>query len=94
MPRGIANIKQVPKLLHVAGQELPAPFCRLIERLLAHLKELDRQTRELEEQIVDWHERSEPMPSVHPCTRLPHLTIRSPATLSSRRHHSRSGSAA
>jgi hypothetical protein len=25
-----------------------------------NLKELDRQTRELEEQIVDWHERSEP----------------------------------
>src|SRR6516165_2842945 len=31
---------------HIEGTELPAPFCRLIERLLAHLKELDRQARE------------------------------------------------
>jgi transposase len=55
MPPGIANIpKQVPKLLQVAARELPAPFCRLIERLLAHLKELDRQARELEAQIVDF----------------------------------------
>ena len=74
IPRGIANIKQVPKLLQVAGKELPAPFCRLIERLLAHLKELDRQARELEEQIVDWHERSEPsrrlakIPGIGPIT--------------------------
>jgi transposase len=74
MPVGIANIKQVPKLLQAAGKELPAPFCRLIERLLAHLKELDRQTRELEEQIVDWHERSEPsrrlakIPGIGPIT--------------------------
>jgi transposase len=74
MPRGIANIKQVPKMLQVAGKELPAPFCRLIERLLAHLKELDHQARELEEQIVDWHERSEPsrrlakIPGIGPIT--------------------------
>jgi transposase len=74
MPRGIANIKQVPKLLQAAEKELPAPFCRLIERLLAHLKELDRQARELEEQIVDWHQRSEPsrrlakIPGIGPIT--------------------------
>ena len=74
MPQGIANIKQVPKLLQVAGKELPAPFCRLIERLLAHHKELDRQAREMEEQIVDWHERSEPsrrlakIPGIGPIT--------------------------
>jgi transposase len=74
MPRGIANIKQVPKLLQVAGKELPAPFCRLIERLMGHLKELDRQARELEEQIVDWHQRSEPsrrlakIPGIGPIT--------------------------
>jgi transposase len=74
MPRGIANIKQVPKLLQAAGKELPAPFCRLIERLMAHLKELDRQARELEEQIVDWHQRSEPsrrlakIPGIGPIT--------------------------
>jgi transposase len=75
MPPGIANIpKQVPKLLQVAARELPAPFCRLIERLLAHLKELDRQARELEAQIVDWHERSEPsrrlakIPGIGPIT--------------------------
>jgi transposase len=75
MPPGIANIpKQVPKLLQGAANELPAPFCRLIERLLAHLKELDRQARELEEQIVDWHQRSEPsrrlakIPGIGPIT--------------------------
>ena len=39
-----------------------------------NLKELDRQTRELEEQIVDWHERSEPsrrlakIPGIGPIT--------------------------
>jgi len=74
LPQGIANIKQVPKLLQVAGRELPAPFCRLIERLLAHLTELDRQAKELEEQILDWHERSEPsrrlakIPGIGPIT--------------------------
>ena len=74
MPQGIANLKQVPRLLQVAGKELPPPFCRLIERLLAHLKELDRQARELEGQIVDWHEHSEPsrrlakIPGIGPIT--------------------------
>lgn len=52
MPRSIAHIKQVPKLLQVAAKELPAPFCRLIERLLGHLKELDHQAKELEEHSV------------------------------------------
>jgi transposase len=74
MPQGIANIKQVPRLLQAAGKELPAPFCQLIERLLAHFKELDRQAREMEQQIVDWHERSEPsrrlakIPGIGPIT--------------------------
>ena len=39
--------------------ELPAAFRHLVERLLDHLKELDRQVGELEAQIKAWHRSSE-----------------------------------
>jgi transposase len=38
---------------------LPGTFRLLIERLLGHLKELDRQVGELEAQIVQWHRQSQ-----------------------------------
>ena len=60
MPKGIVNVaKRVPVLLEDAGEELPALFGQLIERLTDHLKELDRQADELETQIKAWHRSSE-----------------------------------
>ena len=38
-----------------ASNELPARFRQLIDRLTSHLKELDRQVRELEREILAWH---------------------------------------
>ena len=49
----------MPELLEDAADELPAAFRHLIERLLDHLKELDRQVDELEAQIKAWHRSSE-----------------------------------
>jgi transposase len=34
-------------------------FRLLVERLMEHLKELDRQVRELEAQIQRWHRKSD-----------------------------------
>ena len=56
IPQGISHIaKRVPTLLEDACNELPGSFRQLIERLLKHLKDLDRQVRELEADIVAWH---------------------------------------
>ncbi|WP_232431354.1 IS110 family transposase [Cupriavidus sp. UYPR2.512] len=52
IPRGITNIAQhVP----AASNELPGSFRLLVQRLIDHLKELDRQVEELETQIKAWH---------------------------------------
>src|SRR6476659_1099479 len=60
IPKGIVNVaKRVPALLEDAGDEVPASFRRLIQRLTEHLKELDRQVDELEAQIKAWHRGSE-----------------------------------
>jgi transposase len=56
IPKGIWHIAQrVPGLLEDASNELPVALRQLIERLTAHLKELDRQVRELEREILAWH---------------------------------------
>ena len=56
IPKGIAHIAaHVPELIEDADNELPGPFRQLIQRLMEHLKELDRQTVEIEAQIVTWH---------------------------------------
>ena len=58
--KGIHQLpKRVPALLEQQRQVLPATFHALIERLLAHLKDLDQQVRELEAQIIAWHRGSE-----------------------------------
>ena len=58
--KGIHHLpKRVPALLEQHRQVLPATFHALIERLLAHLKDLDQQVRELEAQIMAWHRSSE-----------------------------------
>jgi len=59
IPKGIVNVaKRVPALLEDAGDEVPASFRQLIQRLTEHLKELDRQVDELETQIKAWHRGS------------------------------------
>src|SRR6202166_2694849 len=60
IPKGIRFIAQrVPTLLEDASNELPAPFRHLIDRLTEHLKELDRQVKEFEQEIIAWHRSSE-----------------------------------
>lgn len=60
MPQGIYNVtKSVPELLEDASNELPVPFRHLIDRLTEHLKELDRQVKDLEKQIILWHRNNE-----------------------------------
>lgn len=60
IPQGIAQIaKRVPELIEDASNQLPGSFRLLIDRLLEHLKELDRQVDEIEAQIVAWHRSNE-----------------------------------
>ncbi|MDX4953619.1 IS110 family RNA-guided transposase [Delftia acidovorans] len=60
IPQGIGYIAtRVPELIEDASNELPGGFRLLVERLLDHLKELDRQVEELEARIQAWHRASE-----------------------------------
>ena len=60
IPQGIYNVaKRVPELLEDASNELPVAFRQLIERLTEHLKELDRQVKDFEQQIIAWHRSSD-----------------------------------
>lgn len=59
IPQGIGHIaSRVPELIEDACNELPGSFRVLVQRLLDHLKELDRQVGELEVQIQAWHRGS------------------------------------
>lgn len=63
LPQGIHHIaKRVPELIENASNELTGAFRLLIQRLVEHLKELDRQVRELEIEIKKWH-RANPLSS-------------------------------
>jgi transposase len=56
IPQGISHVaKRVPELLEDAGNTLPMAFRHLIDQLTGHLKELDRQVKEFERQIIAWH---------------------------------------
>ena len=60
IPQGIINVaKRVPEILEDASNELPVPFRQLIDRLTKHLKELDRQVKEFEKEIIVWHRSSD-----------------------------------
>lgn len=60
IPQGISNIaSRAPELIEDASNELPGAFRVLVQRLLDHLKELDRQVDELEAQIQSWHRNNE-----------------------------------
>lgn len=75
IPQGISHLyKRVPLLLDEAQGELPGVFRELIERLLEHLKELDRQVNEMELRIQAWHRSNalsrklEKVPGIGPLT--------------------------
>lgn len=60
IPQGIGHIaKCVPEIIEDGENDLPGSFRLLIARLTDHLKELDRQVRELEAEIVGWHQDNE-----------------------------------
>jgi transposase len=60
LPQGISNIvRRVPALLDEARDDIPGVFRQLIQRLLEHFKELDRQVAEIELQIQAWHRSNE-----------------------------------
>jgi transposase len=60
IPKGIAHIApRVPELIEDGAQELPGSFRLLMQRLLEHLKELDRQVDEIDAQIKAWHRSNE-----------------------------------
>ena len=60
IPQGILNVaKRVPEILEDASNDLPVPFRHLIERLTQPLKELDRQVKEFEKEIIAWHRSNE-----------------------------------
>jgi transposase len=56
IPQGIGYIgTRVPELIEDGSNELPGAFRLLVQRLLDHLKDLDRQVDELEAKIQAWH---------------------------------------
>jgi transposase len=56
VPQGIGYIAtRVPELIEDGSNELPGAFRQLVQRLLDHLKDLDRQVGELEAKIQAWH---------------------------------------
>ena len=56
IPQGLSHVaKRVPELLEDASNALPMAFRHLIDQLTGHLKELDRQVKEFERQIIAWH---------------------------------------
>jgi transposase len=56
IPQGIGHIsKRVPEILEDGESDLPGSFRLLTQRLVDHLKELDRQVGELEVEIHLWH---------------------------------------
>lgn len=60
VPKGIGFIAaRVPELIEDATNELQRLFRQLIDRLLEHLKLLDRQVDEIEAQIKAWHRDDE-----------------------------------
>jgi transposase len=75
LPLGLAALHQrVPVLLDQAGDELPGAFRQLVQRMLDHLKDLDRQLGELEVQIQLGHRSNalsrklEKIPGIGPIT--------------------------
>jgi len=75
IPVGLANIaKRVPELIEDASIELTGSFRLLVDRLMERLKEIDKQVKELELLIRNWHRASdasrklEKVPGIGPIT--------------------------
>ena len=75
LPQGIRHLRErVPALIEDASNGLPGRFALLMQRLVDHLKELDRQVGELEREIHLWHrdsevsKRLETIPGIGPIT--------------------------
>jgi len=58
-PRGISNVVGKIPVLVEAATALPAAMRPIVDRLLEHMKALDRQVKEMEAQIKAWHEGSD-----------------------------------
>ncbi len=60
IPQGMAPLaKRVPEILEDGENGLTGSFRQLLQRLMEHLKELDRQVGELEREIQVWHRENE-----------------------------------
>jgi len=60
IPQGIRSIlKQVPTIVEDGENGLPGTMRDLLARLSSNLKEMDRQAKELEKQILMWHRDNE-----------------------------------
>jgi transposase len=75
VPKEIGFIEtRVPDLIEDASHELPGVFRQLIDRLLEHLKLLDKQVDEIEVQIKAWHrddqtsQKLQKIPGIGPIT--------------------------
>jgi len=60
IPQGMSPLaKRVPEILEDGENGLTGSFRQLLQRLMGHLKELDRQVGELEREIQVWHRENE-----------------------------------
>jgi transposase len=60
LPQGISHVaKRLPEIIEDAENELPGLFRDLLQRLVAHLRELNHQVQALEQQIDTWHRANE-----------------------------------
>lgn len=60
IPQGMSPLaKRVPEILEDGENGLTGSFRHLLQRLMEHLKELDRQVSELEREIQVWHRENE-----------------------------------
>lgn len=59
IPQGIGCVvRRLAEILEDGENDLPATFRHLLQRLVEHLKELDRQVTELDLQIQRWHQET------------------------------------
>lgn len=75
IPKGIGQLKQhLPQILTDAGNALSGASRELFSRLFSHFQELDRQVKELEQQLLAWHrqhadsQRLQSIPGIGPLT--------------------------
>jgi transposase len=60
IPQGMSPLaKRMPEILEDGENGLTGSFRQLLQRLMEHLKELDRQVGELEREIQVWHRDNE-----------------------------------